>query len=415
MSKKITKNVTGGSATGGGINFQAASTAIVSVHILDGTPLGWLEGLLDDVPVSVAAETGGSGDDISIQFNDGSIAEAQVKKGLTATKRLWEPLISLAKAIHNKKIAYGLLVICPESSRSIRSLLSKDIVRLGDGRTDGLKDITIKFQTMLSDLSLPQQEVCQRLRIVVLHALSVDAASVQGVKGRLSHLCLKKEDSGHAWDRLYRDATSLIEFRTKRNALSLIKVLSSAKIEISDNAYDQAPIFFLEKFRKWSVEANSHFSIFGIDQALSIDDAWIPVKTIVQSESENINEGITEALKKYHSWGERTHDRDTKEVDPTTLGLYIKHCVVVAGPGMGKTTLLQKLFRFYTKQGQPTIIVRLPVVVARKNKSGSSFEESIFDIGLDGSGISFNDVSQSNFKEWTLLLDGLDEIGRAHV
>jgi hypothetical protein len=46
---------------GGGINFQAAVTAIVGVHILSGTALNWLEGVCRDKPVAVWAESEGPG------------------------------------------------------------------------------------------------------------------------------------------------------------------------------------------------------------------------------------------------------------------------------------------------------------------------------------------------------------------
>jgi hypothetical protein len=35
----------GGSATAGGVNFQAATTAIAAIYMARGVPLGWLSGL----------------------------------------------------------------------------------------------------------------------------------------------------------------------------------------------------------------------------------------------------------------------------------------------------------------------------------------------------------------------------------
>lgn len=56
----------GGSATASGMNFQAVVTAIAGVHLIKGSPLDWLEGLVDDTPVAVLAETGGPGNDIKL-------------------------------------------------------------------------------------------------------------------------------------------------------------------------------------------------------------------------------------------------------------------------------------------------------------------------------------------------------------
>ena len=76
------KNTSGGAAGAGGFNFQAAISAIAYVHSLRGTPVQWIEGLTASFPASVSSETGGPGDDISLELADGSTVEVQVKKGL---------------------------------------------------------------------------------------------------------------------------------------------------------------------------------------------------------------------------------------------------------------------------------------------------------------------------------------------
>ena len=67
-------NVWGGSAAGGGLNFQACASAIAAVHIARGIPIGWLKDVTVDIPISLLAETGGPGDDIHLEFQDGSVA-----------------------------------------------------------------------------------------------------------------------------------------------------------------------------------------------------------------------------------------------------------------------------------------------------------------------------------------------------
>jgi len=141
--------IAGGSATGGGMNFQAAVTAIAEVHVAVGAKLDWLAGIAHDVPISVLAETGGPGDDIAIQFDDGTWAEVQVKRGLAAGKKMWEAVIKLAKAINDGAVDYGVLVVCPNSSGTIKNDLARDLERLAGGRSDGLKEITNTFVTKL--------------------------------------------------------------------------------------------------------------------------------------------------------------------------------------------------------------------------------------------------------------------------
>src|ERR1043165_2542177 len=89
----------GGAAAAGGFVFQAAGTAIALVKLARGRPLGWLEGVANDVPTSVLAETGGAGDDLQVGLRDGAIVEIQIKRGVTVGPRLWEPLLRLAAAI----------------------------------------------------------------------------------------------------------------------------------------------------------------------------------------------------------------------------------------------------------------------------------------------------------------------------
>ena len=168
----------GGSGTASGINFQAAVTAIAGVHLIKGSPLGWLNGLVDDTPVAVWAETGGPGDDIKLELRDKSTVEVQVKRGLRTGKELWDSLMSLARAVNQEQINYGVLVVSPDTSDTIAYKLSQDILRLADGRTDGLRNLAITFRSKLEEDGLQPQSVCGRLRIQVVHGLESDSASL---------------------------------------------------------------------------------------------------------------------------------------------------------------------------------------------------------------------------------------------
>jgi hypothetical protein len=60
--QKPVRSPAGGSATAGGINFQASVTALALAHLASGAKLGWCDGLCDDMPVAVLAETAGAGE-----------------------------------------------------------------------------------------------------------------------------------------------------------------------------------------------------------------------------------------------------------------------------------------------------------------------------------------------------------------
>jgi hypothetical protein len=129
--------VGGGPTASGGFNYQAAVTAITMAHAASGAPLHWLEGVAYDAPTAVAAESGGGGDDIRLSFADGTFAEIQVKSGLQAGQALWDALDGLAQAVESGQAHYGLLVVSPSSSGTIRNALAEDLVKLGEGSPPG--------------------------------------------------------------------------------------------------------------------------------------------------------------------------------------------------------------------------------------------------------------------------------------
>lgn len=403
----------GGSATAGGINFQAAVTTLAVIHTARGRPLGWLEAIFDDVPACVLAETGGSGDDIQLRYLDGSIAEVQIKRGLTATNRLWEPLLKLSAAICADEIKFGLIVACPNSSRSITAGLQTDIRRLGEGRKDQLTALGKSFVSKLEALGFDIETTCQRLRIVVQHCLDSDNASIRAGQSELEHLLHEKTSASNAWDRLYRDSCGLIEKRGQRTAVSAIQVLQSAGIELSKDFHDD-PASLINQLCEWTLSTTEHFTIVGASRPLSVDKNFIPLNLVVADPSSPLDDDLLTALNRYHALAsaDSSSARQTL-IDQDSIGRFYQHCVLVGGPGMGKSTLLTRLARRYAKEAYPVLTVRLPAVAARMQQQGSSFEEALFALGLDGSPITADKAIRWRISNWTILCDGLDECGAA--
>jgi hypothetical protein len=413
MSKKDNRAAAfraGGAATAGGMNFQAAVTTIAAIYMVRGRPLLWLDGLVDDVPVRIAAETGGGGDDLRLEYRSGVSSEVQIKRGLQASPRLWESLEKLALAVHRAEIGFGVLVICPESSRTITRDLAEDIIRLGEGRSDNLSPIAAEFDQKLGKLGLSASAVCRRLRIVTMHALSGDQASILAARAELDHVCRDKSQIGQAWDRLYRDAGEIIQLRAARTAASITHLLVSAGIEIV-TATSDAPAAVLTRLTAWVIKTNASFSILGVQKQLSIEDAWISLPIAVSKPDTNAPAELAEALERYHKWDDRQHPRDVSFIEPDTLGLFYRHAVLVAGPGMGKTTLLTRLARRYAQAGKPVLKVNLRNVAVRIRAHGESFEEATFALGLAGSGVGATELQALKFADLVLLCDALDECG----
>lgn len=151
----------GGSANAGGMNFQAAATAIAYVALARGRPLGWLGNIEEDIPVAIEAETESGGDDLRLELASGASVEIQVKKGLKKGKHLWEALDALAAAV-SENVA-GVLLISPSSSNTIADGLAEDIRRLGDGQSDRLSPLGEEFSTRLGAAGHNHKLVCRRM------------------------------------------------------------------------------------------------------------------------------------------------------------------------------------------------------------------------------------------------------------
>lgn len=124
-----------GSGGGGGYEYQAQATAYIAAHILTQKALRWIDHSTADVPIAVAAETDGPGDDINIQLQDGTIIELQAKHGFKKGEDFWETIIKLTRGLAENPSLYGILLTDSTASSTIKVKLRQDIERLGQGRT----------------------------------------------------------------------------------------------------------------------------------------------------------------------------------------------------------------------------------------------------------------------------------------
>jgi len=323
----------GGAATGGGMNFQYATTAIAFVQMARGRPLRWLEGLVDDTPVAVDAETGGPGDDIRLLLANGDTVEVQVKKGLQIGDDFWDALLKLARGVTIGTAHFGVLAVSPRSSSTITDHLSVDIERIGQGRTDGLSEHAGMLLWKLQDAGIEANAACARLRIQTIAAQRGNNAAVGAALAELGHICAKRSQIESAWDALFADAARLVEARGRRDAAALLGTLRSKPIEI---ASDGGTLSILDRLTRFNFDTSASYTIVGVKKPLSIDEAWIPLVAIVREEGSNEEVELEEALRKYQNWERREGGRDATSVDPETLGLFVTKTVLVAGPGMGK-------------------------------------------------------------------------------
>lgn len=401
--KKTSKRMTGGSAAERGLDFQARVSAIVMAHLLTERPIGWLEGVLDDTPHELHAETGGPGDDVRFSAKDGKQVELQAKRGLQRGNDLWDALMALSKGLSDDLIDAGVLAVCPNSSGTIRETLAEDIVRLGAGRTDGLREIGQVWAAQLSASSLDATLVCRRLRIVVVSAVDGNREAEATAAERLSRIV---QDQGTAWPVLVEYGRRLIRRRERSTPEDIYRTLSLANIALKTIEVDTR-VQLAAATRQWLHRTYANMTVLGVHSEVPFDACWLKLDAKAMDYASTEQEDLDKALRRYHQYG---HDRRNggPSFHSQTIARFVKKCVVVGGPGMGKSTLLKKLALDYSADGFLTLLVRLPQVVALLAREGRRFEESLMEVALSGSGLRAPLVS---LEGTVILCDALDECG----
>ncbi len=398
------KKSSGGSAAAGGMNFQAAVTAIAMVDAIAGRRLRWLDSAHADVPALVLSETGGEGDDIALLLTDGKKVEVQAKKGLTRGDRLWDSVMKLARGLSDDAQLHGVLVVCPRSSATIRDDLSGDLQRMADGRFDDLSEITRELQERLKRAGIDVAAIAPRLRVLTLHCLDADGASVKAAIATLSTLA---SDADLAWLVLYNESHALIERKGARAADRLMEILRAAGV--SPLASSAAPGVVLCDFRRGTLEKDRAIRVPGHSAALEVDQAWIELDALVVEPS-NLPTEASEALAKYRAATERSRDGgDT--VCARSLSRFVHPCVVLGGPGMGKSTLLRKLAFDHAREG--ALVLRFPAraVANRMHDKGTPFVEAMLDWVSSGFRRTLTMEHLRAAGRCLILCDGLDEAG----
>lgn len=398
----------GGSRAARGISFQAEATAFAIAHVLAGRRLNWLERVTEDIPTVVFSESGGAGDDIRISLRNGSSIEIQAKRGLRRGKHLWRALERLAAGVAVGQAEFGVLLVCPKATTTITEELAIDLIRMGDGRLDHLSPIGDEFRQRLDAMKLPIA-TCANLRVQVLSAGPAYSDAIRSAEASLTTLLQNPADAHRAWNALVRDAELLIAERGVRTIESALRVLDADGVPVRCDHAEQGPAVLLRKLINWVEKTNAAYFITGIATPVALDTGWlVQYAQPFQAEQPELS-SAKDSLEAYRDVS--TAHGDAVRLHGSTIGRFIKRCVVLAGPGMGKTTLLAKLARTYARDGSPVLKVRLRALLARMRSSGAGFEEAVFALGCANSGILPDLAKRSGFAGWTLLCDGLDECG----
>ncbi|MEE4675479.1 hypothetical protein V2K57_12520 [Pseudomonas alliivorans] len=401
------KKTGGGAAFGGGANFQSSLTAIVATHILTGSPLGWLDGVCDDRPAAVWAESEGPGDDLRVELIDGNAIEVQAKKGLTRGADLWSALMALAKAINDGALSYGILALASDASASIRQSLANDIERLGQGRIDNLHNIGQEFHQRLVDDGLSVSLVCRALRIRVIDTLIAKNGDINAAKNSLRLICHDENDGAAAFDILGFRALRLIENRGRWTLRDLVQLLRTRGIKLRDHS---GPAALLDRFSRWVSDSHKNFSIPGVPKKISIEHL-LPMKLEARPFEQEAVIDAQSALERYQKV--RVRQRSFESFDAKWTGRFKPRAVVVAGPGLGKSTLLRELAHQYSLDGFMVLCAPLKWIAAGL-RQGRAFSDLLATKAFDGSGLRASEVMGDARFNLVILLDALDECGEEH-
>ena len=403
-------NISGGAAGAGGFNFQSAICAIAYVHTLRGTPVRWMEGLSASPPIGVSSETGGPGDDISLELADGKVVEVQVKKGLKATNAFWSVIDSLSEGINSGRCNYGILIVCPSSSNTIRRDFAKAIRRIGDERYDDPSIQQSEVAERIKQKGYDPAIICSHLKIQMVSALSDQGDAIAAARAELGHICTDTSQVMSAWSILSKNASESIELKGRHNLSSLKSILQSSKISINSDE-NNSPAAISQVLLKWIDAITMNFSVLGIRERLPTDTSWLPLHASIGDDAIKHDSTIEDALHAYHALSEKSGKIDDDCIDAKTIGTFRKHCVVVGGPGSGKSLLLQVIAREFGKDGIVSLSVKLRDLAKRIETTGCTVEEGLLCLALDGSGVSPDQLRSACFSELVFLCDGLDECG----
>ena len=234
------------------------------------------------------------------------------------------------------------MAVCPQSSLTVRKKYASAFRRLGAQRHDGASKEQIKLQRFLTERGYDVAEVCSRVRIKTVPALLDDDAAVAGACSDLSHLIEHAQQARLAWNTLYKDALATILVRGRKTLTNLTAVLRAASINLSRPPND-SPAVALASLLDWTRSRTAEFEALGMPTPLSTDDAWLPLKAAVHDEYVDAGSSVEEALEAYRRIGVRSHQRRERTVDAKTIGTFRRLCVVLGGPGSGKSLLLNVL------------------------------------------------------------------------
>jgi tetratricopeptide (TPR) repeat protein len=219
----------GGRATFTGTRHQSGVIALIAVHILAGRSLRWL-GLGPDVPKAVSGETGGLGDDASVELESAPTFEVQAKHGMGGGAALDAVVDRLRPEAGHSPTTALVLAVDRTSTSAIQIPLRDDLNRLRVGRADGLG---IEAQRLVDRLGDEAAHILSRLYIAIVDVdTSADLHGKLAVEMLAGQVLADPAQAEAAWATLVTDAETVSANKERRDATSLGLVLRRHGFEL---------------------------------------------------------------------------------------------------------------------------------------------------------------------------------------
>jgi predicted ATPase len=393
-----------GSGADIGYDYQANAIAYIAAHALNEQPLGWFDGIMD-VASSWGAETDGPGDDIAITTLAGKKIEIQAKHRLKRGPEYIDTFRVFFNGLRADPELRVVLFVDHHGSDNILTDLKVDIERLGQGRLDGLKQITLDLLQELKEEPEPSRFARCRIVVVDLDSGSDGAATARSLLSRI----VPAARSQAAYDLLGKRGHSLIKNRGQDDTLHCARYLDSAL-----GLLPSAPLsaVSLARFAALTRETNGHFYSPALQTRLPVTIAWSTLRQFDQDQHRNGASrpgGDLEAeLKRYQEWSRLASSSGAeRQIEADLLMDGQRQLVILGGPGSGKTTLSKKL-AYLASLDHIALRVRLPLIAALC-RDGSTFESALVEVVVDSSTFSKEEGKRIAHAAEYLIADGLDE------
>ncbi|UOB54359.1 hypothetical protein MRS60_10635 [Burkholderia pyrrocinia] len=227
--------------------------------------------------------------------------ELQAKRGLQRGDDLWDALMDLSRGVSDGTIDAGVLAVCPNSSGTIREALAEDIIRLGAGRTDGLREIGQAWAAQLLASSLDATLVCRHLRIVVVSAVDGSREAEATAAERLGRIVQNQEA---AWPVLVEYGRRLIRRRERSAPEDIYRTLSLAKVALKTSEVETR-VQLSAATRQWLHRTYASMTILGMHSKVPFEACWLELDAHAMEDTSTEQEDLDKALRRYHEYGHR--------------------------------------------------------------------------------------------------------------